>query len=120
MVETVRRVATQPWEITAKNGDHFALKVGKEYSTSRYFVEGQVFVFSSYWVRVPPECFGMGPKEQQQLKIDEANDRLCALLREWLAGCPAPPEWHWSFDLNARTVNALAGTPQVETEKSDG
>lgn len=39
------------------------------------------------------------------------RDRLRALLREWLAGCPAPPEWHWSFQLNIRTVNELGGTP---------
>jgi hypothetical protein len=51
--------------------------------------------------------------ERLQVRINgyaDANVELRALLREWLAGCPAPPEWHWSFNLNIRTVNLLGGT----------
>lgn len=76
MVAIVQRKAERPWEITAKNGDHFALEVGRTYTTAKHLVEDKVVVFSNYWLHVPAECFGMGPKEQQRARLDAANDRM--------------------------------------------
>lgn len=56
-----------------------------------------------------PACPARSVQDDLRAGADEI-DRLRALLREWLAGCPAPPEWHWSFNLNIRTVNTLGGS----------
>jgi len=56
-MKTHVRVCVKPFEITAENGDHFELKVGKEYTTSRDWEDGTCTVFSKYWVRVPTDRF---------------------------------------------------------------
>lgn len=76
MVAIVQREATKPWEITAQNGDHFALEVGRTYTTAKHLVEDKVVVFSNYWLRVPAECFGMSTKEQKRARLEAANDRM--------------------------------------------
>lgn len=55
-------------------------------------------------------CFQSRSAAADRDASERENERLRALLREWLAGCPAPPEWHWSFNLNIRTVNTLGGS----------
>lgn len=58
MVDVVERIARKDWEVTARNGDHFAVKNGKTYTTTkRPSDDGTVTVFSSYWVRVPFDVF---------------------------------------------------------------
>lgn len=61
MVAVTQRIAQRDWEITAKNGDHFAVKTGNEYTTTRDPREdGTVTVFANFWVRVPLEVFMTG------------------------------------------------------------
>lgn len=76
MVETVHRTATKPFEITDQAGNHWALKVGKSYTTNKWLVDGGVFVFSTYWLTVPPECFGMDHDAQVAILRAEADERL--------------------------------------------
>jgi len=49
-----------PFEVTAENGDHFELVVGKDYTTSRDWGDGTCTVFSNYWVKVPVNHFEVG------------------------------------------------------------
>jgi hypothetical protein len=58
MVDVVERIARKDWEITAENGDHFAVKPGKAYTTTvQPYEDGTVTVFSNFWVRVPFDVF---------------------------------------------------------------
>lgn len=76
MVETVQRTAVAPFEITDEVGAHWALKVGESYTTNKWLVDGEVFVFSTYWLKVPPECFGMDLSAQIACRRAEADVRL--------------------------------------------
>jgi hypothetical protein len=76
MVETVQRTAVSPFEITDETGAHWALDVGKSYTTNKWLVDGKVFVFSSYWLTVPPEHFGMDIEAQIACRRAEADQRL--------------------------------------------
>lgn len=76
MVETVQRTAVTPFEITDETGAHWALEVGKSYTTNKWLVDGEVFVFSTYWLKVPPEHFGMDLSDQIACRRAEADERL--------------------------------------------
>lgn len=76
MVETVQRTAVSPFEITDDSGAHWALEIGKSYTTNKWLVDGEVFVFSTYWLKVPPECFGMDLTAQIACRRAEADARL--------------------------------------------
>jgi hypothetical protein len=60
---------------------------------------------SSKEVSGPP--FTIGRYDSLGACVTAERDYLRTLLRDWLKGCPNPPEWHWSFDLNIRSVHAL-------------
>jgi hypothetical protein len=65
MVATVRRIARRPWSITAQNGDHFELKIGKDYETTlEPYDDGCIIVFSRYWLRVPLDRFELDEPPQ--------------------------------------------------------
>lgn len=58
MVDVVERIARKQWEITAENGDHFKIVVGKQYTTTvRPYEDGTVTLFSNFWLRVPFDVF---------------------------------------------------------------
>jgi hypothetical protein len=60
MVAITERIAARDWEITAENGDHFAVKAGKQYTTTKHpRADGSVTVFSNFWVPVPIDVFGL-------------------------------------------------------------
>ena len=57
-MKPLNQIVTKDWEITATNGDHFAIKRGEKYLTSPVREEDQtVMVFSNFWVRVPASHF---------------------------------------------------------------
>ena len=54
MVDIVKQLCIKSYEITAKNGDYFKAKQGKEYTTTVPKDDSEtVVVFSNYWVTVP-------------------------------------------------------------------
>lgn len=50
------RICITDWEVTAENGDHYKVERGRHYKTSKE-IDGEVVVFSGFWVRVPVEHF---------------------------------------------------------------
>ena len=56
-MKTFHRKCIKPWSITAENGDFFEVIAGETYLTSAEHSDGTVTVFTSFWVRVPVECF---------------------------------------------------------------
>lgn len=58
MIATVKQICIKGFEITARNGDHWEAKQGKEYTTTPPSDEKEmVTVFSNYWVLVPKDHF---------------------------------------------------------------
>ena len=57
-MQTFKRLCVEDYAVEAKNGDHFELKRGKEYLTSRAQADGEVAVYSTFWVVVPLSLFG--------------------------------------------------------------
>lgn len=55
-MKLVDRMCIKPWSITAQNGD-FEVKPREIYTTSAEPKDGEIMVFSRYWVKVPTECF---------------------------------------------------------------
>ncbi len=55
-MQTFKRICIRDFELKAKNGDCLTLKRGKEYITSPE-VDGEVTVFSNFWVKVPADIF---------------------------------------------------------------
>lgn len=47
-METYSRICVKDFEITAKNGDHFEVKRGKESTTSPSVKDGKVVVFRNF------------------------------------------------------------------------
>lgn len=58
MAQTFNRICLRDWSIEAQNGDRLDLKRGKEYLTSAPRPDGNVVVFSTFWVPVPLDVFG--------------------------------------------------------------
>ena len=56
-MRSYKRICIKDWEVTAKNGDHFEVKRGEEYTTGRIIGDNEVVVFSNFWVRVPVDHF---------------------------------------------------------------
>ena len=56
-MKVIMRICIKDWGVTAKNGDHFKVERGKEYTTSQNRGDGTCQVFSNYWVPVPIEHF---------------------------------------------------------------
>ncbi len=55
-MKTWNRICIKDYEITAKNGDYCKINRGKEYTTSDV-ADGEVVVFTNYWIRVPIDHF---------------------------------------------------------------
>lgn len=55
-MKTFKRICIKDWEISDKYGNKFCVKRGKEYLTSDQ-EQGDVTVFSDYWVNVPVSIF---------------------------------------------------------------
>ena len=53
---TFKRICIRDHRIMAENGDTLKLERGKEYTTSAE-KDGEVTVFSSFWVKVPVDLF---------------------------------------------------------------
>ena len=53
---TYSRICIKDWEVKAKNGDYCKINRGKEYTTSEE-KDGEVTVFTNFWVKVPIEHF---------------------------------------------------------------
>jgi hypothetical protein len=53
---TYRRICIKDYVLEAQNGDRLELHCGREYLTSREH-DGQVTVFTNFWVKVPIELF---------------------------------------------------------------
>ena len=56
-MKTYHRVCITDFTLTAKNGDTLSLKRGKEYLTSDVNKDGDVTVFTNFWVPVPVGLF---------------------------------------------------------------
>jgi len=56
-MKVLTRICIKDWEVTAKNGDHFEVNRGEEYTTSEDCDDETCLVFGRYWVRVPLEHF---------------------------------------------------------------
>lgn len=56
-MEVIQRLCVKDWAIEATNGDRLALTRGKEYTTSAGVMNGEVTVFSRFWVRAPVDVF---------------------------------------------------------------
>lgn len=80
MAKVYDRTCVKAWEITAENGDHFAVEPGKVYTTSQTWPEGDCTVFGGFWVRVPADCFSAPRRLGQKLSDSEAEyaSWLCA------------------------------------------
>jgi hypothetical protein len=59
-MKTYLRKCIKPFVLDAQNGDHFEMEVGKEYLTSEIRKDGDVVVFTKFWVPVPKEYFNDG------------------------------------------------------------
>jgi len=57
MVETVKQLCIESFEIEAENGDYFKAQQGEEYTTTFPDNDGNVVVFSNFWVTVPATNF---------------------------------------------------------------
>jgi len=55
-MQTFKRICIREFQLAAKNGDCLKLKRGKEYITSPE-VNGEVTVFSRFWVKIPVDIF---------------------------------------------------------------
>lgn len=53
---TYSRICIKDHDVHAQNGDHQPIRRGKEYTTSEE-TNGEVMVFSSFWVKVPAGIF---------------------------------------------------------------
>ena len=51
------RICLKDWYVEAQNGDRQDLKRGKTYTTSASNEDGEVQVFSSFWVYAPIDIF---------------------------------------------------------------
>ena len=57
MVETVKQLCIESFEVEAENGDYFKAQQGKEYTTTFPDNDGNVVVLSNFWVTVPANHF---------------------------------------------------------------
>lgn len=57
MVDIVERMAARDWFVEDQQGNRQDVKRGKSYTTTKEAKDGQVILFSSYWVRVPLDVF---------------------------------------------------------------
>ena len=58
MVDVVKQLCIKSFELTAENGDHFEVKQGDYYTTTKDTNDkGEVVVFRNFWVRVPESHF---------------------------------------------------------------
>lgn len=56
-MKIIERLCGRNWFIEAKNGDRLDLVRGKEYTTSATVTDGEVTVFSKFWVKAPIDIF---------------------------------------------------------------
>ena len=56
MAETYKRICIEDYLLVAENGDCLELRRGIEYITSKE-TQGQILVYSSFWVLVPADLF---------------------------------------------------------------
>jgi len=56
-MKVYERICLKDWHIEAQNGDRQDLKRGKTYTTSASNEDGEVQVFSSFWVYAPIGIF---------------------------------------------------------------
>lgn len=56
-MKTTQRLCVEDWFVEATNGDRLDLKRGKEYTTSAAVMDGEVTVFSQFWVKAPVRIF---------------------------------------------------------------
>ena len=56
-MKTFKRVCLEDWTLQAENGDTLDLKRGKEYITSTENEDGEVVVYTNFWVAVPARLF---------------------------------------------------------------
>jgi hypothetical protein len=56
-MKVLERLCVQNWFIDAANGDRLDLVRGKEYTTTPYVIDGEVTVFSRFWVKAPVSIF---------------------------------------------------------------
>jgi len=56
-MKITQRLCGRNWFIEAQNGDRLDLYRGQEYTTSATVTDGEVVVFSRFWVRAPIEIF---------------------------------------------------------------
>ena len=56
-MQTFKRLCVEDYAVDDKNGDRFELERGKEYFTSRVTADGEVNVYSTFWVSVPLRLF---------------------------------------------------------------
>ena len=56
-MKTFKRICLEDWTLQAENGDTLVLKRGQEYTTSAENADGEVTVFTSFWVSVPVRLF---------------------------------------------------------------
>ncbi len=54
---TFSRICIKNYTITDHEGTVFAIKRGEEYLTSAEEENGEVMIFSTYWVKVPSNIF---------------------------------------------------------------
>lgn len=64
MVDIVSQLCIKSYEVTAKNGDHWKAQQGRVYTTS-IPENGDVMVFSNYWVRIPADHFVLMEKSDE-------------------------------------------------------
>ena len=55
-MKVYNRICVKEHKIEAKDGNSFTLEKGEEYLTDKE-ENGEVTVFSKYWVKVPVNCF---------------------------------------------------------------
>ena len=58
MAEVIEQLCIKSWSLTAKNGDHFEVIQGRNYTTTVPSDDKDtVTVFTQFWVPTPKECF---------------------------------------------------------------
>jgi hypothetical protein len=78
MVDTVEREAARDWFIADKFGNRQDVISGRKYTTTRWLHDDadEVMLFSSFWVWVPADVFGLSPHDVSRLRHERAEERI--------------------------------------------
>lgn len=76
MAKVYERKCIDHYEVTAQNGDHFQLVIGKTYTVSGRSPDGWLTVFSCFWVGVPADCFEDVPLAEPDPPTSQQKEQM--------------------------------------------